>query len=113
LVRANPASVGLGAREEKTMRIATGALFLGFTLVGSVHAQAIGPAPKGPAEQVAMAAIKDTGHPCGTVVRAARTDNGGIRAVCSNGEAYRVFTVNGQLVAMKCSAAAKLGVSGC
>jgi hypothetical protein len=95
------------------MRIATMAFFLGFTLVSTVQAQAIGPAPKGPAEQVAMAAIKDAGHPCGTIVRAARTDSGGIRAVCSNGEAYRVFTVDGRLVSMKCSAAAKLGVSGC
>jgi hypothetical protein len=95
------------------MRITTMALFLGFTLVSTVHAQAIGPAPKGPAEQVAMAAIKDAGHPCGTIVRATRSDSGSIRAVCSNGEAYRVFTVNGQLIAMKCSAAAKLGVSGC
>ena len=95
------------------MRIAAVALFLGFTLVSTVHAQTIGPAPKGPAEQVAIAAIKDADHPCGTVVRAARTDSGGIRAVCSNGETYRVFTVDGRLVAMKCSAAAKLGVSGC
>jgi hypothetical protein len=39
--------------------------------------------------------------------------DGSIRAVCSNGEAYRVFTVKGMTVAMKCSAAAKLGVSGC
>ena len=50
------------------MRIAAVALFVGFTLVGTVHAQGIGPAPKGPAEQIAMAAIKDAGHPCGTVV---------------------------------------------
>jgi hypothetical protein len=95
------------------MRTTAATLFLGFTLVSSVHAQTIGPAPKGPAEQVAMAALTDAGHPCGTVVRATRTDSGGIRAVCSNGEAYRVFTVNGQLVAMKCSAAAKQGVSRC
>lgn len=73
----------------------------------------IGPAPSGSPEKIAAAAIKDAEHPCGRVVRATRLDIGGIRAVCSNGEAYRVFTVDGQVVAMRCSAAARLGVSGC
>ena len=95
------------------MRTTIAAFFLGFGVVGVAHAQTIGPARKGAAEQVALAAIEDAGHPCGTIVRATRTESGGIRAVCSNGETYRVFTVNGRLVAMKCSAAAALGVSGC
>ena len=71
------------------------------------------PAPAGPPKEVALAAIQDADHPCGTVVEAVRTQDGGIRAVCSNGELYRVFTVQGRTVAMRCSAARKLGVSGC
>ena len=43
-------SLRLPPVEENRMRITTMALFLGFTLVSTVHAQAIGPAPKGPAE---------------------------------------------------------------
>jgi hypothetical protein len=78
------------------------------------HGQAqIGPAPPGPAKAVAATAIRDADHPCGTVFDAIRLDSGGIRATCSNGETYRVFTVQGKVVAMRCSAVAKLGVSGC
>ena len=73
----------------------------------------IGPAPEGPPKQIAAAAIRAAEHPCGTVLDAIRLDTGGIRAVCSNGETYRIFTVQGNVVAMKCSAAARLGVSGC
>ena len=73
----------------------------------------IEPAPAGEPKNIATAAIKEAAHPCGRVLEAIRLNDGGIRAVCSNGEAYRVFTMQGGLVAMKCSAAARLGVSGC
>jgi hypothetical protein len=87
---------------------------LALAAASSVAGQTkIGPAPSGSPKQVAAAAIKDADHPCGSVVRATRLDTGGIRAVCSNGEAYRVFTVDRKVVAMRCSAAARLGVSGC
>lgn len=79
-----------------------------------VHSQTkIGPAPAGSPKTVAAAAIRDADHPCGNVRDAIRLDTGGIRAVCSNGETYRIFTVDGKVVAMRCSAAARLGVSGC
>jgi hypothetical protein len=73
----------------------------------------IEPAPKGEPKGIASAAIKEADHPCGRVLDAIRLNDGSIRAVCSNGEAYRVFIAQGILVAMKCSAAARLGVSGC
>lgn len=73
----------------------------------------VGPAPSGSARMVASAAIQDADHPCGRVTDAFRTDTGGIRATCSNGEIYRVFTVQGRTVAMKCSAAVAMGISGC
>jgi hypothetical protein len=72
-----------------------------------------GPAPAGEPRTVAAAAIQDADHPCGRVVDASRLQGGSIKAVCSNRETYRVFVVQGMTVAMKCSAAAKLGVSGC
>ena len=79
-----------------------------------VYGQAkIGPAPPGDPKSVASAAIREADHPCGRVLDAVRLNTGGIRAVCSNGDAYRVFTVEGKVVAMKCSAAARLGISGC
>ena len=70
-------------------------------------------APPGEPKAVASVAIKDADHACGKVVNAVRLDTGGIRATCSNGEAFRIFRVDGKVVAMKCSAAAKLGISGC
>lgn len=70
-------------------------------------------APPGDPRSVATRAIRDADHPCGTVVSAVRLSTGGIRAACSNGETYRVFAHQGRELAMKCSAAAQLGVSGC
>jgi len=70
-------------------------------------------APPGDPKVVASAAIKEADHPCGRVLNAIRLDTGGIRAVCSNGEAYRIFRIDGKVVAMKYSAAAKVAISGC
>jgi len=83
-----------------------------FTLA---HAQlpATGPAPAGKPETVALAAIKAAEHPCPKVVSAERLKDGAVRAVCSNGESFRVFGFQGEVVAMNCSAARKLGVAGC
>ena len=79
-----------------------------------VHGQAqSGPAAPGPAKAVAATAIRDADHPCGTISEAIRLESGGIQATCSNGETYRVFMVQGKVIAMRCSAVAKLGVSRC
>lgn len=79
----------------------------------AVGQAAIGAAPLCDPKTVAMAAIRDAGHPCGKVVSAARRSEGDVRAVCSNGETYRIFTIKGEAMAMRCSAAAKIGVTGC
>lgn len=73
------------------------------------------PAPAGDATAIAASAIRAAEHPCGKVASASRLRDGTIRALCSNGEAYRVMRMKGiaETVALKCSAAAKLGVSGC
>jgi hypothetical protein len=85
-----------------------------FAVTAPVDSQVkIEPAPRGEPKTIATGAIKAANHPSGKVLDAIRLNDGSIRAVCSNGEAYRVFTVQGELVAMKCSAAARLGVSGC
>lgn len=72
-----------------------------------------GPAPAGGAVSVATSAINDAGHKCGKVKSAKRLDDGSVRAVCSNGESFRIFTVNANIIAMKCSAAERMGVKGC
>ena len=84
----------------------------------TAHAQfQMGQAPTGPAKRVATAAIADAGHPCSNVLDAIRLNDGTIRAVCSTGDAYRIFSFvnDGEttVMAMNCSAAAKLGISGC
>jgi hypothetical protein len=71
------------------------------------------PAPYGNPVKVAMEAIKLADHPCGAIKTAIRLSEGNIRAVCTNGEAYRVFMYSGELVAMRCSAAKRMGVGGC
>ena len=48
------------------------------------------PASQGTPKSIAIAAMKDSDHPCGAVLDAFRQSDGSIRAVCSNGEAYLV-----------------------
>jgi len=74
----------------------------------------IRPAPNGPEKLIAESILgRDFDRPdCPTVVRALRLGDGSIRAVCSNGEDFRVFNLNGKTIAMRCSAARQLG-AGC
>ncbi len=52
------------------------------------------PAPQEAPKSIATAAMKDSDHPCGAVLDAIRLSDGSIRAVCSNGEAYLVFSLS-------------------
>jgi hypothetical protein len=75
----------------------------------------IGPAPAGKSAKVAKTVIQDnfgTGV-CPSISVAQRLPDGAISAVCSNGERFLVFTVEeiDSAVAMRCSAAAKIGVN--
>ncbi len=60
----------------------------------TVEAAAENPAPQGAPKSIATAAMKNADHPCGTVLDAVRLSDGSIRAVCSNGEAYLVFSLS-------------------
>ena len=74
----------------------------------------IGPAPSGDPVKVAGKMISDAEHPCPALRSAVRLDDGSIRAVCSNGETYRLGTINGRDMALRCSVAAKLlGIKDC
>jgi len=91
-----------------------GLLFSIWILVATTAlAQTTGPAPAGEAKAVAARAIAEAEHPCPKVVTATRNSDGSISAVCSNKEDYRVFTLNGKVLVMRCSEARKLGVEGC
>lgn len=61
----------------------------------------------------ATRAIREADHPCPTILAAQRVSDGSVRAACSNGEVYRVMKFRGEWLAMRCSAAERLGVSGC
>lgn len=50
---------------------------------------------------------------CEHVTRAERLPNGSIHSTCNTGEVFRVFEIGGQVVAMRCAAAARYGVEGC
>ena len=60
----------------------------------TVEGPAKNPAPQGGPRSIATAAIKNADHPCGAVLDAIRLSDGSIRAVCSNGEAYLVFSLS-------------------
>jgi hypothetical protein len=60
----------------------------------TVEGPAENPAPQGAPKSIATAAIKDADRPCGAVLDAIRLSDGSIRAVCSNGEAYLVFSLS-------------------
>lgn len=63
--------------------------------------------------RLATRVIREADHPCPMVLAAQRVSDGSVRASCSNGEVYRVMKFRGEWLAMKCSAAERLGVSGC
>lgn len=63
--------------------------------------------------RLATRAIREADHPCPIVLAAQRVSDGSVRAACSNGEVYRVMKLRGEWLAMRCSAAERLGVSGC
>lgn len=74
-----------------------------------------GPAPAGDAAKVALQMLREAEHPCPRITKATRGRQGDIYAMCSNGEDYRLFTVTSRErgtkpLAMRCSAARKLGV---
>ncbi len=74
------------------------------------------PATANPASeemQIAIRAIRDADHPCPAVVGAQRVSDGSVRAVCTNGEIYRVSRLQGKYIAMRCSAAERMGITGC
>jgi hypothetical protein len=50
---------------------------------------------------------------CPSIVSATRESDGTIRATCSDGAAFRVFTYQGIPMAMSCSALAPAGIQGC
>src|SRR5229473_2411123 len=66
-------------------------LVLAVPAVGQV---VFGPAPSGDPIRVAGKMISDAEHPCPTLRSAVRLSDGSIRAVCSNGETYRLSTLN-------------------
>lgn len=81
---------------------------------GAARAQETGPAPPGSTDEVAHEAILASGCPCPDLLRASRLDDGSLMAVCRNGEDYRVFTLDGEAVALRCSAVrAQTGKPGC
>ena len=72
-------------------------------------------APDGEPADVAQQIIPDNFSPdvCPLVVDARRLGNGSITATCNNDETFRIFSAQGNGVAMRCAAARELGISGC
>lgn len=98
--------------------------FLAFAIVTTASllclgtalgAATLGSAPEGDPVKVAAKVIHKNFDraACPKVVLATRLDDGGLRAQCSNGELFRVFTLNGKAFGLRCSAAEAIGITGC
>jgi hypothetical protein len=72
------------------------------------------PAPDGDPAKIALQAIKDAGHACGSIRTASRAEDGSIATVCTAGQRYRITSLsNGIAYPMNCTEVDKLGISGC
>ena len=92
---------------------------------GNLHAASsitFGAAPEGDEKTVALRIMQANFDPkdCPKLVKATRLpQDGSIKIACSNGETFRIGTIfdakRGKMTefAMRCSAALKLGVTGC
>ena len=83
---------------------------------GRGSAMAVGPAPEGEVVVVAQKIIRENfdSSDCPLVTIAQRYGDGSIKAFCTNGETYRIFSLSTiGPVAMKCSATTRLGIKGC
>lgn len=72
-------------------------------------------APNGEPAEVAQQIIQDNfpSDACPLVVDARRLGDGTITATCNNDETFRVFSLDGNGVAMRCAAARQMGITGC
>ncbi len=77
----------------------------------------VAPAPEGDAVMVAQNAISTNFKKsvCPLVEAAERLLDGSIRAKCNNNETFRIFSAGPKriVLAMRCSAAARMGLQGC
>ena len=87
---------------------------LGAILPSLALAQ-FGRAPDGEPAEVAQQIIQDnfSADVCPLVVDARRLGDGSITATCNNDETFRIFSAQGNGIAMRCAAARQLGISGC
>lgn len=92
------------------------AAVIGSLLLSSMSSfgQTVGPAPDGEPTVAAQRIIRENFDPpdCPLVYQALRLGDGSIKALCTNKETYRIFSVDGKYLAMRCSAVNHLGV-GC
>lgn len=90
--------------------------FLLSLLATPSFAFVIGAAPAGETPRVAHDIIVEEhgDATCAMVIESERLPDGSIRAICDNGEIFRVFSVEGiGGVAMRCSTLVELGMEGC
>jgi hypothetical protein len=72
-----------------------------------------GPAPEGDPSKIAVKMIANAGHPCPILTSAIRLSDYSIQASCANGEVYRITAIDGVNFALRCSIAARTGITGC
>jgi hypothetical protein len=78
-----------------------------------VAAQDLGAAPLGDPGVVATQVLVNAKHPCPKIKAAQRNSDGTISALCTNNEDYRLFSLDGKPIAMRCSVIREMGIGGC
>lgn len=92
-------------------RVAAAFLITTFSTLVCGAGISVGPAPSGDAKAVATQALREAEHPCPRVTSATRAADGSIKAYCNNREDYLIASLKGTTIALRCSAARKLGVN--
>jgi hypothetical protein len=73
----------------------------------------VGPVPQGDPISLAERMISDAGHSCPELRAADLYGDGSVHATCTNGETYRLVTINGMPLALRCRALTMMGFVGC
>jgi len=85
-------------------------ILVAMTAAGRLELGAVRP---GEPLVLAAQAMSRTGQSCRHLASAVRLEDGSIQAMCTDGEKYRITTVNGVEISLNCSRARAMGITNC
>jgi hypothetical protein len=85
----------------------------GIAAAAPAASSRVNPAPSGDPLEIASDALAQAKSSCGKVIKATRFKDGVVEAICSSGDRYLVFTLNGITMTKRCTFATTLGIHDC